>query len=129
MTTEIRMLAWSIIVGLVSVLLAGALKTHVRGVAWNVGNRDQAGATLTGVSGRAERAARNFLETFPFFAAAVLAVVTTQRNSPQSALGAQLYFWGRLVYLPVYLIGIPYLRSLVWGVSFVGLIWVLARLL
>ena len=43
-----------------------------------------------------ERASRNFLETFPFFAAAVLAVVLTQRTSPETALGAQVYFWARL---------------------------------
>jgi uncharacterized MAPEG superfamily protein len=70
----------------------------------------------------------NFLETFPFFAAAVLVVVLAKANSSQTALGAQLYFWGRLAHLPIYVIGIPYLRTLVWAVAFAGLVMVLGAL-
>ncbi|MBU6247381.1 MAG: MAPEG family protein, partial [Xanthomonadaceae bacterium] len=44
------------------------------------------------------------------------------------ALGAQLYLWARVAYLPVYAAGIPYLRSAVWGVSMVGLLLVLSAL-
>jgi uncharacterized MAPEG superfamily protein len=39
-----------------------------------------------------------------------------------------VYFWARLVYLPVYIVGIPYLRTLVWAVGFVGLLMVLGAL-
>jgi uncharacterized MAPEG superfamily protein len=45
-----------------------------------------------------------------------------------TALGAQLFFWGRLAYAPVYIIGIPWLRTGLWGVSFVGLLQVLSQL-
>jgi uncharacterized MAPEG superfamily protein len=128
MTVEIKMLAWSIALGIVYVLLARALTTQARGLTWNVGNRDAQAAHLSGAPGRAHRAARNFLETFPFFAAAALAVVLVKANSPHTALGAQVYFWARLLYLPVYVIGIPYLRSLVWGVSFWGILMVLEAL-
>jgi uncharacterized MAPEG superfamily protein len=51
------------------------------------------------------------------------------RPSTRTALGTELYFWARLVYLPVYIIGIPYLRTLVWAVSFFGLLIVVAALL
>ena len=47
----------------------------------------------------------------------------------RTALGAQLYFWSRVVYVPLYAAGIPYLRSVVWAVSIVGLLMVLSRLL
>jgi uncharacterized MAPEG superfamily protein len=129
MTVEIKMLAWSICLGLAYVLIAAALSTQARGLSWNVGNRDGETPRLGGAAGRAHRASRNFLETFAFFAAAVLAVVLVQATSARTALGAELYFWARLVYLPVYLIGIPYLRSAVWGVSFLGILMLVGALL
>ena len=58
-------------------------------------------------------------------AAAVLAVVLTQRTSGDTALGAQVYFWARLAYLPLYAAGIPYVRTLVWAASFWGLLQLL----
>lgn len=129
MTVEIKMLAWSIYLGLAYVLLAATLTTQARGLAWNVGNRDGDAARLGGAAGRAQRACRNFLETFAFFAAAVLAVVLMKATSAHTALAAQLYFWARLLYLPVYVIGIPYLRSAVWGVSFLGILMLVGALL
>lgn len=129
MTIELTMLGWSVVLGLVYVLIAAALGTAQRGLHWNVGNRDGETPPLTGAAARAERASRNFLETFAFFAVAVLAVVIAQRTGEHSALGVQLYFWARLVYLPIYLVGIPYLRTAVWAVSLCGLLLVLGALL
>jgi uncharacterized MAPEG superfamily protein len=129
MTVELKYLAWSIGLGIVYVLVAASLGTAQRGLDWNVGNRDGATQPLTGAAARAHRASRNFLETFPFFAAAVLTVVLAKTNTPHTAMGAMLYFWARLVYLPVYIIGIPYLRTLVWAVSLWGLLQVLWALL
>jgi uncharacterized MAPEG superfamily protein len=51
------------------------------------------------------------------------------RTGGQSAWGAELYFWGRLIYAPLYAIGIPYLRTIAWIVSLIGLILVLTRCL
>ena len=58
----------------------------------------------------------------------------TQLNTQASsacagtALGAQLYFWARVAYVPLYAAGIPYLRSLVWAVSVAGILMVLRGL-
>jgi uncharacterized MAPEG superfamily protein len=46
-----------------------------------------------------------------------------------TVLGAQLYFWARLAYVPVYAAGIPYLRTLLWAASIAGIVLVLTRLL
>jgi uncharacterized MAPEG superfamily protein len=75
-----------------------------------------------------ERARANLLETFVFFAAAVLAGYVLQRHTPMTVLGAQLYFWSRLVYVPIYALGIPYVRTLVWTVSMVGIVLLLIPL-
>lgn len=122
MTVDIQLLGWSIVLGLVYVFFAAGLATTQRGLKWNASNRDGDAPPLTGFAARAERANRNFLETFPVFAAAVLAVALLQRNTEHTALAAQVYFWARLAYLPIYVIGIPYLRTAVWIVSFWGIL-------
>jgi uncharacterized MAPEG superfamily protein len=128
MSIEVQMLVWSIILGLVHVALSATLGTMQRGLIWNAGARDGEPKPLTGVAGRLDRANRNFLETFAFFAAAVLAVLFAQKTDAHTALGVQLYFWARLAYLPVYAAGIPFLRTLIWAVSMAGLILVLLAL-
>jgi uncharacterized MAPEG superfamily protein len=128
MTPEIQMLAWASALGLVQLVLDATLGTAQRGLKWNVSARDGEPAPLTGVAARVHRAFLNFLETFPFFVAAVLAVALTGRANAATALGVQLYFWARVVYVPLYAAGIPYVRTLTWAVSLVGLLKVLAVL-
>ena len=125
MSIELTLLGCAIVLGLAHVFIAATLATQQRGLKWNAGNRDGAQAPLTGVAARADRASRNFLETFPFFAVAILGVVLAHTNTPHTVLGAKIYLWARLLYLPIYLIGIPYLRTLVWAVSLWGLLQVL----
>lgn len=127
MGIELKFLAWSIVLGFVQLLLADVLVTRQRGLAWNTGPRDTS-PPLTGVAGRSERAYRNFLETFPFFAAAVLAVVVAGRTDQHSALGVQLYLWARIAYIPLYLGAVRHVRSLAWLVSMLGLVLVLSPL-
>ena len=80
------------------------------------------------VAGRLDRAQRNFLETFPLFAAAVLIAHVAGRHSWMTEWGAQLYFWGRVVYLPLYAAGVPWVRSAVWVVAALGIVLVLVGL-
>ena len=129
MGIELKFLAWAVVLGFVQLLLADVLMTAQRGTKWNVGPRDGEPKPLSGMAARAERAFRNFLETFPFFAAAVLAVTVAGRADENSALGVQLYFWARVAYVPLYLGAIRYVRSLAWVVSMVGLALVLSPLL
>lgn len=129
MSVELKMLGWSIVLGLAQVLLAVTLSIVQRGLPWHAGNRDTEPMPLTGAYARATRASHNFLETFAFFAAAVLMVMVTHSTSEKTALGAELYFWARVVYLPIYIFGIPFVRTLVWTVSIVGLVMVLSGVL
>lgn len=128
MTTELGLLACSVVLGLVHIALAAAGSLNQRGVGWAVGARDEAKPPLAGLGGRLDRARANFLETFPLFAAAVLLTHGLNVHNQWTILGAQLYFWGRVVYLPVYAAGIPWLRSLVWGVAIAGIALVLIGL-
>ena len=114
--------------GLVVIGIAATLGTQQRGLGWNVGARDGIPAPLTGIAARMDRASRNFLETFPFFAVVVLVVIITQHTNASTGLGAQLYFWARVAYVPIYAAGIPYLRTVAWAVSIVGLAKILLAL-
>jgi uncharacterized MAPEG superfamily protein len=129
MPVEIQMLTWGILLGVAQLFLAAALMTRQRGLEWNASARDGDPPPLTGVAARADRAFRNFLETFPFFAAAAVAVTATGSGDTGTALGAQLWFWARVLYVPLYLAGIPYVRSLVWGVALVGMLLVVLGLI
>ena len=129
MTSELCMLMWSVVLGLVQIALAATCSVGQRGLDWAASARDEVKPALSGVGGRLDRARANFLETFPLFAAVVLAAHLLQHHDSMTVLGAQLYFWARLVYVPVYAAGIRYLRTLVWAASIVGIVLVLAALL
>jgi uncharacterized MAPEG superfamily protein len=128
MTVEMQMLVWSVVLGLVVLAIATTATLAQCGLGWMAGPRDGTPIVLTGMAGRLDRANANFLATFAFFAAAVLAGYVMQRHSSTTALGAQLYFWARVVYVPVYALGIPYLRTLVWTVSIVGIVMLVTPL-
>jgi uncharacterized MAPEG superfamily protein len=72
---------------------------------------------------------RNFMETFPLFAAAVLMAHVAGRHSWMTEWGAQLYFWARLVYLGLYAAGVFLVRSLVWNLAVLGMVLILLALI
>lgn len=129
MSPELRWLAWSLLLGLLHLVLAAAAARGQSGLAWALGPRDTPQPPLTGMAGRLQRAQANFMETFPFFLGAVLLVQLSGRGGSASALGAAIYVWARLAYLPLYAAGVPYLRTLAWGVSVAGLLMVLGSAL
>ena len=126
MTTELTMLAWTLVLALVQIFLPIGGKTRAWGMKWNAGARDETpSAPLPPVTGRLERAQRNLYETLPIFIAAVLIAHVAGREGPMTALGTQLYFWARLVYVPLYAFGVYGVRSLAFAVSMVGLVMIL----
>jgi uncharacterized MAPEG superfamily protein len=99
-----------------------------RGYLWTAGSRDEAVPPLTGIAGRLERALRNFVETFPLFAATFLTAHVTNTHSWMTEWGVQLYFGARVAYLALYAAGVFLLRSLVWNVATLGIAMVLLSL-
>jgi len=85
-----------------------------------LGNRDNL-PEATALAGRAERTARNTAENFMLFAAIALVAHVAGRAGAKVDTGAEIFFWARLVFIPVYYAGIVYLRTAVWLVSIVGL--------
>ena len=128
MTIELTLLALSVGLGFVHIVAASHAASLQRGYRWSASARDEPVEPLRGVAGRLDRALRNFLETFPLFAAVVLAADAMGRHDALTALGAQLYFWGRVAYLPLYAAGIPLVRTLAWQVAAAGILLFLVAL-
>ncbi|MFC3072241.1 MAPEG family protein [Shinella pollutisoli] len=116
------LLAWSVLLLVLHVGLQGMLATKELGAEWNAGPRDDARKPAGKLTGRAARASANFRETYPAFVALSLALAVSGDPSGWGLAGAWLWFAARLVYLPLYLAGIPYVRSLVWLGALVGLL-------
>jgi uncharacterized MAPEG superfamily protein len=125
---EIRILAWTVVLGFVHIVAASHAASLQRGYRWTASARDHELAPLTGVAGRLDRALRNFSETFPLFAALLLAAQAIGRHSWLTEAGAILYFVARLAYLPLYAFGVPLVRSLVWNVAALGMALLLVAL-
>lgn len=124
MTTDMTMLIAS---ATLTVLLAlpytmGHLLT--RGLFVMAGNREDfpPGA---GWIGRAHRAHLNMVENMVPFAALVLAAAVTGKANAWTALGAQVFFYARIVHAVVYIIGVPWLRTLAWFACVIGMALVL----
>ena len=103
--------------------LAGS---YYRNRAWDLeglqramGNRDNP-PPPTPISGRADRAAANMLENLVIFTGLAAAVHFSGRVSTQAQLGANIFFWARIVYFPTYLAGLA-LRPYIWFVGVIGL--------
>ena len=128
MTPELSYLVFSAILTFVQMLVAAGAATLQFGIQTNAGNRDNV-PKFEGFCGRASRAHSNMLENLILFAILVLSAHAVGVSSALTLLGAQLFFFGRVVYAIVYWIGIPWVRSAVWGVSVLGMVLILAELL
>ena len=129
MSLELQLLAWSVVLLLVYIAVQAVLVTSQRGAVWNAGPRDEDVPPLAKYPGRAQRALDNFKETYPAFIALALALSVAGKTGGNGTLGAELWFAARIAYLPLYLLGVPWLRSIVYGVSLAGLVLMLVRLL
>lgn len=127
-SVEMQTLFCAIALGIIQLLLAVLASIGGRGMPWATGPRDDGWPVLGKFGGRIERAYKNFLETFPFFLGAVLLEQALGKSTHTSALGAQIYLWARLLYVPAYVMAIPFTRTLVWGASFIGILMVLAAI-
>jgi uncharacterized MAPEG superfamily protein len=71
--------------------------------------------------GRLSRAQRNLMETAPYFIGICLIIAVTGTSSVATQVSAVIFVAARIVYFPLYALGVPYLRGMVWMVSFAAL--------
>ncbi len=127
MTTELSMLAYTAILTVLLAFPSTLALIQTRGLPFAAGNRDEA-YELPAWGERAARTHRNALENLPVFAALVLAAHVSGATNDTTALGATLFFWGRVAHAVTYLAGIPWVRTGAFGVSLVGLVMIAAQI-
>ena len=121
MTALLELTVYFTIWTLVSVVLGAAIRNQEwtkEGRDIGLGNRDNL-QEATPMGGRADRAAKNSIEAAVFFVPLAL-IANAAGLDAEVMLGAQVAFWARIAYVPIYIAGIRYLRSLVWIVGVVG---------
>lgn len=128
MQPELSLLVWSVVLMFAQMLVAVGGATLQVGLPTLAGNRENF-PEIKGWAGRATRAHRNMAENLLLFAPLVIVAVLANKTNSTTLLGAQLFFWARLVHAFVYLIGIPWLRTGVWAVSVIGLIMIFSQLI
>jgi uncharacterized MAPEG superfamily protein len=129
MTTLLELVAFTTVLTWVSIMAAAMLRNRewtAEGMKLGLSNRDDLPES-TPLGGRAVRAAGNTQENFILFAALALTAHAVGVDE-QATLGAQIFFWARLVYLPVYWAGVTYVRSIIWGVGTAGLAMMLVAI-
>lgn len=127
MTTELSLLAWATLLGLVHAVATGQFTVAQHGLAYGLSPRDEK-KPLTGVGARVERAFANYMQTFPFFAAAVLLAHVADRHGWRTVWGAHLFFWARLAYVPLYAACVTGVRTGAFLLSVAGILLVLSAL-
>jgi uncharacterized MAPEG superfamily protein len=131
MTPTIMLVLEMAIVTWLTLLAASLLRVKgwtMPGMMLAFGNRENL-PPASPLAGRAERTARNTFENFVLFAVLALAAHAAGATDPRIARGAEIFFWARIVYIPVYYAGIVYLRTAVWALSVAGLVMMVLGML
>jgi uncharacterized MAPEG superfamily protein len=127
MNPELYLLVWAVVLTFVQMLIAVQGSMMQVGLLTLVGNREGF-PEMKGWAGRAMRAHLNMVQNMALFIPLVLVSVTAGASNSTTLLGAQIFFWARVVYAIIYLIGIPWLRTATWAVSIIGLIIMFSQL-
>jgi len=124
--TVLSVLLWGAILILVQIVAQTLVLVRDVGLMGAFHARDGHHEPASVLGGRLTRALRNILETYPIFIALALAANAAGKQADATVLlGAQMWFWARLVYVPLYAAGIPVARTVVWTISIVGLVIIL----
>ena len=127
--SELTCLELSVVLWLVHVLVQATVGNVELPFGYLFTSRDKPAASSGLLFGRATRALANYVENLSPFVAVALALIVTQRTGGSGALGATIWILARIVYIPIYLFGVVYARTLVWAISIVGLVMMLSRLI
>jgi uncharacterized MAPEG superfamily protein len=123
------LLSLSVLLLLAHIGLQSILATRELGSDWNAGPRDGDRQPKAPLAGRAARASANFRETYPAFIGLLLGLAFMGDPNGIGIMGGWIWLIARIVYIPLYLQGIRYVRSLAWLVSIAGLLVMMAGLL
>jgi uncharacterized MAPEG superfamily protein len=114
------MLVYSAALLFVLIMVQAQAATTQEGLGRMAGPRDDVGPP-TGFALRAKRTANNHIEGLVVFAPLLLAAVLAHRTDHWTALGAELFFFSRLAHAALYLLGVPWVRTIAFLVGVAGM--------
>lgn len=120
MTPEITYLLWSTILTFVLIMIPAGNALITNGADAQAGARDNLPEPSV-FNKRASRLSANMLENMMLFAPLVLIANATNVSTENTVLGAQIFFYARLVHAVVYLAGWPKIRPVIWFISIIGM--------
>ena len=113
MTPELTILTYAALLQVTQLALTILFVDAQTGLAYGAGPRDVP-HQKTGIAGRLDRALDNHYAALALFTIAVLVITLGDKSTPLTITCAWTYLIARILYVPAYLSGIPYLRSLIW---------------
>jgi uncharacterized MAPEG superfamily protein len=126
MSFELTVLAAASLWGFLQLVAAAQAANVQYGLRWAASPRDVEMPPLKPIPGRIGRNFRNYMETFPLFAVAVLVAEVAGVHDALTYWGTGAYLGGRIAFTALYISGIPLIRSLFWNVAAFGMLAVLA---
>lgn len=128
MTIELTMLVYSVALLFVLVLVQALAGVLTQGLPAMAGSRDHLGEP--GVfQARTKRIVDNHREGLLLFAPLALVADATGISTEWTVLGAQLFFYSRVVHALLYLTGVPWIRPLAWAAGIAGCVLIFVALL
>ena len=123
--SELASLEVAVLLWLVHLFWQAGSANHAYPLAYLISSRDEFAEPKGLTAGRAKRALANYLESFPVFAALVLAFIATRHPA---GIWPAVWVLARIAYLPLYLFNGVYFRTIAWAVSLLALVAMLIRL-
>lgn len=128
MTIELTYLTYAVVLLFVHMFVQASFSDLSKGIIWAIGPQDEPREQNI-VAGRIQRALTNYVYNLPAFVALALLLKVTELGTEGTALGAAVWFWARVAYLPACASGIPLSRTIAWVTSLVGIAMMILPLL
>ena len=120
MSFELQTAVWTTVILFVLLMFQGGLVPVVQGLKWGLGSRD-GGPEKSALQERVARTAANHIESMLLFLPLIMVAHLADVSSTLTVWGAGLYLAGRIAYVPLYLLGVPILRSASWTMAITGI--------
>ncbi|MFC3117871.1 MAPEG family protein [Jhaorihella thermophila] len=124
MSSELSILALYGLLVALTVFVQVLAAVPQAGLAPLAGPRDDL-PPLTGLAGRCKRSLDNSVVAMALFAPAILILAARDAFTATTLQAAQIFLTAQVVYLPLYWLGIAWVRTLVWLIGFLATIYLL----
>jgi uncharacterized MAPEG superfamily protein len=129
MTVDLRYLAYTAILTAALWIPYIVAQVATNGFLTPVNYRDPTPRPVPFWGKRADRAYLNAVEAFAPFAALVLIANVSGKANAMTAFWAMCFFWLRVTHAVVYLLAVPYVRTLVFTLGFVAVVGIFWQLI